>query len=47
MAHLRPLPKCKCGKPATQQLFSGVNAPMGCYCSQHANGALRDFKAGR
>lgn len=43
-AHLRPLPRCReCGKPATEQLYSGVNAPLGVYCSRHARAALRRF----
>lgn len=44
MAHLRPLPRCSCGRPATEQLYSGVNAPMGCYCSRCAKAALKRFK---
>lgn len=47
MAHLRPLPRCSCGKPATKQLVNGVNAPLGVYCSQHAGSALKRFKEGR
>ena len=44
-AHLRPLPRCGvCGKPATEQLYNGVNAPSGVYCSRHAQAALLKFK---
>ncbi len=45
-AHLRPLPRCReCDKPATQALYSGVNALISYHCSQHAKAALRTFKA--
>lgn len=44
-AHLRPLPRCTCGKPATQQMFNGLNAPAGVYCERHAKAALKQFKA--
>lgn len=47
MAHLRELPRCSCGRPATQQLFSGTNDQMGVYCSRCAKGALRRIKEGR
>ena len=44
-AHLRPLQRCYwCTRPATEQLFSGRNAPMGTYCDRHAQAALRMFK---
>jgi hypothetical protein len=47
MAHLRDLPSCQtCGKAATVQLYSGVNAPMGYFCKRCGNGALRRFKKG-
>lgn len=50
MAHLRPLPRCYypgCARPATQQLYSGVNALMGSYCDQHAKVALKRIEEGR
>jgi hypothetical protein len=43
-AHLRPLPRCACGKPAVQELRNGLNAVIGVYCSQHASAALKRFK---
>lgn len=47
MAHLRTLPMCRtCGKPASFQLFSGVNAPIDVYCARHGEAALREFKRG-
>lgn len=46
MAHLRDLPKCSCGKAATVELFSGVNAPMGKYCGPCGRRKLREFKEG-
>ena len=47
MAHLRPLPRCSCGRPATEQLYNGLNAPAGVYCDRHAKAALKRFKEGR
>jgi hypothetical protein len=48
LAHLVHLRTCAdCGRPATFQLFNGLNAPFGVYCSMHAPVALRRFKAGQ
>lgn len=45
-AHLRDLPPCyTCGRPASEQLYNGVNAPSGVYCARHAAAALRAFQA--
>lgn len=46
-AHLRALPRCSCGRPATEQLYNGLNAPLGTYCDRHAKAALKAFKEGR
>lgn len=43
-AHLRPLPRCHCGAPATEELRTGLNDPVGVYCTRHAKGALQRFK---
>lgn len=43
-AHLRPLPRCKCGKPATEELFNAVNAPSGRFCDRCAPKALKEFE---
>jgi hypothetical protein len=44
-AHLRPLARCRtCGKPATEELYTGLNAQVGCYCTAHAKAALKKFK---
>lgn len=43
--HLRPLPRCSdsfCNRPATEQLYNAVNAPLSHYCSRHAPAALKD-----
>lgn len=45
-AHLRPLPRCSCGKPATEAIFNGLNALYGYYCDRHAQAALRVYKEG-
>jgi hypothetical protein len=44
-AHLRELARCRtCGRPATQELYNAVNAPLGVYCSRHGKAALRAFE---
>ena len=47
-AHLRPVrqPRCHCGKPATHELFNGVNAQIGRYCGRCGEAALAAFKRG-
>lgn len=45
-SHLVPLPRCRCGKPATQELRNGVNASFGVYCDRCAKPALARLKAG-
>lgn len=48
MAHLRPMPRCRrCGKAASEELYTGRNDLVGRYCGRCAKAALRDFKAGR
>lgn len=45
-AHLRPLPVCPvCAKPATHELWTGLNAMIDRYCERHAKRALEIFKA--
>lgn len=44
MAHLRPLPRCRCGKAATQELRNGFNAVQGVYCDRCGRSALRRFR---
>lgn len=47
MAHLRSLPRCRdCSAPASEELYTGLNASVGRYCSKHAKGALKRFKEG-
>lgn len=46
-AHLRELPRCQCGRPATQQVMSGVNALITVACSRCAPRLLSNFKKGR
>jgi hypothetical protein len=44
-AHLRQLHHCRdCNAPATEELYSGLNAPVGTYCSRHAKAALKRFR---
>ena len=45
-AHLRAVrqPRCHCGKPATHELFNGVNAQIGRYCERCGKAALASFK---
>ena len=43
--HLRPLTRCSaygCGRPATEQLYNAVNAPLNHYCTRHAPAALKE-----
>jgi hypothetical protein len=44
MAHLRPLPRCHCGKPATEAVYTGLNDLYGVYCLRHAKQALADYR---
>lgn len=46
-AHLRELPRCQCGKPATHQVMSGVNALVTVACSRCAPRLLANFNSGR
>lgn len=46
-AYLTPLPRCACGKPATQELRNGVNAKQGEFCDKCAGPALERFVNGR
>lgn len=43
-AHLRPLPRCHCGAPATEELYNAANAPSGRFCSRHAKRALAELQ---
>jgi hypothetical protein len=45
-AYLTPLPRCVCGKPATQELRNGVNAKIGQHCDRCAGPALARFAKG-
>ncbi|MBX3031451.1 MAG: hypothetical protein KF809_14995 [Chloroflexi bacterium] len=52
MAHLRSIKRecASCGKPATVELFSTANAPMGTYCKrcgQRAERRLQDSEDAR
>lgn len=42
-AHLRTLTRCRCGNPATQELYNAVNARSGKYCDRHADKALKEW----
>lgn len=44
MAHLRPLPRCRCGAAATEALYTGLNDLVSYHCSGHARAALKTFK---
>ena len=48
MAHLRPIrqARCHCGRPATHELFNGVNAQIGRYCERCGQAALATYKEG-
>jgi hypothetical protein len=43
-AHLRNLPRCRCGKPATKELWNGLNSRLGVFCDRCATAALRAFQ---
>jgi hypothetical protein len=45
-AHLRDLPKCRCGKVATVELFNGRNASFGRFCAGCGRRALARLKRG-
>lgn len=47
MAHLRDLPRCRCGRPATEALYTGLNDLYAVYCGRHSIGALERFKKGQ
>lgn len=42
-AHLRELPRCGCGRAATQELRNTANAQIKLLCNRCAPKALRDF----
>jgi hypothetical protein len=42
-AHLRDLPRCKCGRAATQELRNTANATITVMCDRCAPKALREF----
>ncbi len=42
-AYLTSLPRCACGKPATQELRNGVNAKIKVLCDRCAGPALERF----
>jgi hypothetical protein len=43
MAHLRPLEKCSCGKPATVELRDSHNESYGKYCDVCGKRRLREL----
>lgn len=47
MAHLRDLPRCRCGRPATEALYTGLNDLYAVYCGRHSLRALERFKKGQ
>lgn len=38
-----PKPRCRCGKPATKQVFNTYNAHCGDFCTKHAAEKVREL----